>query len=555
MPGLFHPAVSFGLFSAAVSLLVAAIAWGQSDSNDARTYAVLMVLLSVWSSLYALQLLQSTVAEKQLLFSLRNFFSPLISVLFWVFTARYTDRQDLLSVRYLVPIVASGAAMAALPALNPAELFWTDMTLYTQGSFTRAKVTFAPLFWGFMAYVFIVVGGAHVYIVRELMDSFAVYRRQLGAMAIVGGVEFALVILFLSDHTGVVPSLNPWPYLQLVTYNMVFVAVPLGWSYFRESLFDLQPLTRQAVVEHMDDAVLVFDENDHLRHSNAHARRLLGLDPAVSATEGMPVEAVFGDQPELLDIYRGHREDTTPGDTTGSETPGLPELTDSLADGDAKTTVLESSDGDDPRYYDFRVSAIRSSTGDSIGTVVVARDVTVRRRQRELLKEQKRELERKNERLDQFVSTVSHDLRNPLAIAKGRLELARTEFESEHLAIVEDTHDRMGALIDDLLVLSRAGRTVEDPESVALAAVATEAWEYVDAVDCELVASIPAATSVTADRDRLLHVFENLYRNAAEHNDPPLTVRVGMIDDHDENQTTGFFIEDSGSAIPFSAPL
>ena len=52
--------------------------------------------------------------------------------------------------------------------------------------------------------------------------------------------------------------------------------------------------------------------------------------------------------------------------------------------------------------------------------------------------------------------------------------------------------------------------------------------------------------TVQGDRDLLLNVFENLFRNAVDHNEPPLTVRVGTLD----GDQSGFYIADNGDGIP-----
>ncbi|KPN29199.1 phosphate regulon sensor kinase PhoR [Halolamina pelagica] len=70
-----------------------------------------------------------------------------------------------------------------------------------------------------------------------------------------------------------------------------------------------------------------------------------------------------------------------------------------------------------------------------------------------------RELTVQNQRLEEFASIVSHDLRNPLNVAEGRVELAQETGELEHLDAVERAHERMNALIDDLLTLARQGRS------------------------------------------------------------------------------------------------
>ena len=168
--------------------------------------------------------------------------------------------------------------------------------------------------------------------------------------------------------------------------------------------------------------------------------------------------------------------------------------------------------------------------------------------------EQRQALERKNEQLDRFAGMVSHDLRNPLTAAMGRLELAREEFDSEDLDAVQGAHDRMEAMIGDLLTLAKTGETIAATERFSLADIARDAWRNADVGDCGFETSIPRTVEIVADRDRLLHVFENLYRNAADHNDTAVAVRVGLLDEHDSttdgSQRMGFFIEDSGHGIP-----
>jgi PAS domain S-box-containing protein len=150
-------------------------------------------------------------------------------------------------------------------------------------------------------------------------------------------------------------------------------------------------------------------------------------------------------------------------------------------------------------------------------------------------------LERQNERLDEFASIVSHDLRNPLSVANGRLELAREGCDSDHLDAVAGAHDRMERLIDDLLTLARKGESVAEFESVDLAATANRCWENVDTAAATLVADTDAI--VRGDPGRLQQLLENLIRNAVEHGGEDVTVTVGTLAD-------GFYVADDGPGIP-----
>jgi signal transduction histidine kinase len=187
----------------------------------------------------------------------------------------------------------------------------------------------------------------------------------------------------------------------------------------------------------------------------------------------------------------------------------------------------------------------RSAAGVG-GHTYLIQDVTMR--------QERLELQRKNERLDKFASIISHDLRNPLNAAQLRLDLLRREKTDEHIDEIEGSLDRMQSMIEDLLTLSRAGGTIEDPQQVSLAELARESWGTVTTDGAELTMQVPEDATLLADADRLRHVFENLFRNAVDHNDSPLTVKVGLLDASDtttdDDHRGGFFIEDDGDGIP-----
>jgi signal transduction histidine kinase len=155
--------------------------------------------------------------------------------------------------------------------------------------------------------------------------------------------------------------------------------------------------------------------------------------------------------------------------------------------------------------------------------------------------EDKRELERQNERLEELAGIVSHDLRNPLRVADGRVALLRDERESDHLDDVARALDRMDALIEDVLTLARGGERIEAADTVELASVAESGWRTVNTDRAAL--ETDADLRIEADRSRLRQLFENLYRNAVEHGGDGVTVSVGAIDN-------GFYVADTGSGIP-----
>ena len=168
---------------------------------------------------------------------------------------------------------------------------------------------------------------------------------------------------------------------------------------------------------------------------------------------------------------------------------------------------------------------------------------------REALADRTAELERQNERLEEFVGVVSHDLRSPLNVAQGRLELARGETDDdEHLGDAADAVDRSLTLIDDLLTLARQGERIDEPEPVALAAAVRECWNGLATADASLV--VETDQTIEADPGRLRQLLDNLVRNAIDHGGPAVTVTVGTLADAD-----GFYVADDGPGFPEDEPI
>jgi signal transduction histidine kinase len=150
------------------------------------------------------------------------------------------------------------------------------------------------------------------------------------------------------------------------------------------------------------------------------------------------------------------------------------------------------------------------------------------------------ELRRQNERLEKFTSVVSHDLRSPLSVANGRLELYRETGDTAHLDEAGAAIDRIESRLEALLSLARQGQTVGERETVRVTAAAEDAWRNVVG---DGTLSVDCGTTVQADRTRLVQLFENLFRNALEHGSTGVTITVGDTDE-------GFYVADDGPGIP-----
>jgi len=168
--------------------------------------------------------------------------------------------------------------------------------------------------------------------------------------------------------------------------------------------------------------------------------------------------------------------------------------------------------------------------------------------------QREQELKRQIDRLEEFSHIVSHDLRNPLNVAQGRLEIAQAEHDSPHLDTVVDALARMEDIIEDTLMLARQGQSVDSMEPVEITDLADDCWDVVESPNAEL--RIVDDFTVHGDPTRLSHVFENLFRNAIDHNEGAITIRVGLKNVMYTNTrapdsgTFSFFVEDDGCGVP-----
>jgi signal transduction histidine kinase len=437
------------------------------------------------------------------------------------FALSYTGRDDWISYRTLGPVGGLSVVFALLAVTNQFhEAMWT---FGTAGEF---RPTVQPG----RINLFGVVFGEYQVLGQRSKPAFSVFIGFVYCSMILTVLLFLDMALrnwdsiareqaLLVTVSSAVPTLgsavsivHPWiafdPAPLLLTVTGVGFAVALT----RYRLLDIEPVARELAVEHMEAGYLIVSDG-RVQDANVAAADLLHTD----AVTGRDVSELLPDAAPIL-TGGGVTEDN--GDTQ---------------------SVTVTVDGHHLEVAVFQIQ-------DTPGTVLILQDVSERKRQKD-------RIQRQNERLDNFASVVSHDLRNPLNVAQLRFDLMRDEAPEEHAVAVENNLARMEEMIEDLLTLARSGETVENPAEVTLADTAREAWKHAAVADAELVLSVPREVTVKADRGRLLHVFENLYRNAADHNDLPLTVRVGLLDAElatDGGRRPGFYIEDDGHGIPAS---
>ena len=338
----------------------------------------------------------------------------------------------------------------------------------------------------------------------EFANRRGVYRRQSLVMVAAGVFPFGAAIVELFDLVAV-------PGLDVGVLGVAASSVVLLWALFYAGFLDIAPVARRSLFVSMDDAVIAVDARDRVVDLNGTARALLEADENVVGSGAAAV---------------------------------IP--TEAMACEDGEPTEIALTRDGTRRRYEVSVSPIRSEPGparstptdERIGRLLVLRDITARH-------ERQLQLEAQNERLEEFSSVLSHDLRNPVNVAQGHLALARETGDDKHFAAADRALGRIQELTDDLLALARAGTSADNAEALHLAELVGECWASVLTADATLV--VDADLTVSADRLRLKQLLENLFGNAVEHGGAAVTVTVGDLADG-----AGFYVADDGPGVPAS---
>ncbi len=206
------------------------------------------------------------------------------------------------------------------------------------------------------------------------------------------------------------------------------------------------------------------------------------------------------------------------------------------------------------------VEAVRPNPGGQAEWVVGTNlDITDRKRVEEELRRLAAEQSEADRRKDEFLATLAHELRNPLAPIRYGLQIMRMsndngEAVKQARTMMERQVGQMVHLVDDLLDVSRIsqGKLTLRRQKIDLVTVLTnavETWRTLNAVNGHnLVVDLPAdPLYVDADSTRLEQVFSNILNNAAKYSEPGSNIRLSAV--RSENQVV-VSIKDSGVGIP-----
>lgn len=271
----------------------------------------------------------------------------------------------------------------------------------------------------------------------------------------------------------------------------------------RDAVLERERAAQESVLARLIEGVIVLDATSHIAGMNRTAAAL--CDCTLEFAIGQPVEAVLR-HPAIQTLV--HQPDT--------------ELNAAPAAPDATPVEIQVAN----RTLRIQATQLGESADGKIGILLVLNDVT---------RMQKLERVRRD-----FVANVSHELKTPITAVKGAIETLRDgalddpEHARRFLDIALKQADRLNAIIEDLLVLSRLEQESEQSElarettplTPILDDVIATCSERARAAGVPLVLSCDAALTARVNRALLEQAVVNLVDNAIKYSEPGCPIRV-----------------------------
>lgn len=213
----------------------------------------------------------------------------------------------------------------------------------------------------------------------------------------------------------------------------------------------------------------------------------------------------------------------------------------------------------DARWMAYKVLTLTDAANEPIAFATVSQDVTERKRLEDNLRRLAVDLSNADRRKNEFLATLAHELRNPLAPMSNMLEVVkRADGDSHIIKTAHETLERqlgqMIRLVDDLLDLNRVthDRLELRRHEVVLSSVIQQAVEVarplIDSAGHHLTVDLPdEPIYLNADQARLSQVFGNLLNNSCKYTRPEGMVSLSAKREGDEVVVT---VKDNGAGIP-----
>ncbi len=280
MTFLLTPYAVAQFIAAALSALVAVLAWRRRSIPGGGPFTLMMCAVVTWTLLSAFES-GAVHLEAKLLFSQLAYIGTVnVAPLFLLFVLRYRDRSVRLHPAAVAALFVLPAATLALAFTNPLHgLVWPHIDMESAAALNVAIYSHGIAYWVSLAYYLALCLVGAVILVRAVLRSPGLYVSQTVVLLTAVAVPWIGALVYLLP-------LQLFPGLDLVSMGFAVTGALLLLGMTRYRLFDLVPVARDVLVGRMSDGLLVVDSAGQDRRRQPRRTRAARAAQGVHRHEG-----------------------------------------------------------------------------------------------------------------------------------------------------------------------------------------------------------------------------------------------------------------------------
>ncbi len=311
-------------------------------------FALFSLAAALWGLAYALEI-NAVGLEAKLWWAKLDYVGIALTPVAWLaFALQFTGRDRLLNLRAMAVLLIIPVFTISLAFSNQLHgLLWADPHVDQMGPFMALAVTHGPWFWFFAVYSYILNLLGIVLVLLTMVRAPRVYQGQAAMLLLGVALPWLANFVYLSGQS----SLPNW---DLTPAGFILSTVAFAWGAWRYQLLELQPVSRDTLVDASADGLIVLDTIGRVVDMNSAAHQIVGPQAAI----GQSVRLVLPEQPALL------KPATSP----------------------TRTEVML---GQRPRTYDLSVTPLINRSGELTGQLIALRDISAQKQAEAALREQK----------------------------------------------------------------------------------------------------------------------------------------------------------------------
>lgn len=300
-----------------------------------KSVIALSATLLIWSLAYLLNEKQYGIVSDKLLMAVILFSMTIAASAQFTFSLSYTNHSSWLNRSTLI-------LLGVMPVITQ-FLFWLEPwhnILFENQHLLETDIVLS--FWAKMntLYVYNLVSVSVLLFINTFVQKPRILF--LSSWTLFAGAVSPLLVQLFS-----IVGANPFPRMDLSLVSFMLAGIGFSYSFFSHMPIETTPITRDLVVEEMDEGWIVLDTKNNIVDINPAAEKIMGFSR--NEIYGKPVNYVLGDQPNFAQILDGNRE----------------------------LQMKRSIKSDDGwRYLNIRVSALYDQSRNLFGRLIVWRDNT-----------------------------------------------------------------------------------------------------------------------------------------------------------------------------------